>query len=697
MSSTGLYYADLKFLPSPMASTFMQTKLNSLKFPPTVAERIQEFSKRDQEDARAAREFQITYNNISNKRLLKLDNSGQVTNLPVTRDHLLIADYIWGKNVHSIKGKTVTLTIKHVAPPPSLPRRIANHYRNITLCVNVMFVCGIKFLLTVSRHLDLVTMEYIADKKCDTYVKAIETICTTYARRNFFVTAIFADPEFKSLENYLDRTHRRIGYTNFNQSEQNSDARTEPELNVSGEDKHVKDAELKIRTIKEGARSMRSTISFFKRIPKILLIILIGAVVFWSNASPSRFNNLSPSRIDFNRIIDYKKHCRFKFGDYVQATEKVTNTVNKFRTVGAIAGHPTGNAQGTRLFYSLRSGRPISRNGGTKLPVADHVIDRIHDLADRESQPETFIITDAQGNKYDPEDKHFDEDPDYAEGDTFSIASSCPQSDTTGVSPTIYNSNDFNANLTNTAPGHLDDSDDKPAHTQCDDDSISNTGVDDLGTSQETAETTGVDNTRTQNNQTGVDEPMTERKGYFLRPRKKKSYTHLHGESYLNTRFNKHKLPPRQQHKRREEQTQRRSQFHKYYDDEFIHDAKNPYKNGDEEGMQNYFNGIASFNRPESAMTYFVNHVILAQYGMKKRLELFGDAGVKAIEKEMKQVNDQGVISPVHVSELTKQQKNRALLYLMFLKQKRDGSIKGRGCADGRKQQQQQQQRPYQH
>ena len=35
---------------------------------------------------------------------------------------------------------------------------------------------------------------------------------------------------------------------------------------------------------------------------------------------------------------------------------------------------------------------------------------------------------------------------------------------------------------------------------------------------------------------------------------------------------------------------------------------------------------------------------------------------------------------------LTKTQKKAALKYLMFLKQKRCGKIKGRGCADGRKQ-----------
>ena len=108
----------------------------------------------------------------------------------------------------------------------------------------------------------------------------------------------------------------------------------------------------------------------------------------------------------------------------------------------------------------------------------------------------------------------------------------------------------------------------------------------------------------------------------------------------MNTCTNKHKLPSRQQHEQREEQTRCWSQFDKYYDDKFIHNTENPYNNGDEEGMQNYLNSIASYSQPESAMTYFVNRVILAQYGMKKGLKLFGDAGVKAIEKKMKQFND---------------------------------------------------------
>jgi hypothetical protein len=43
-------------------------------------------------------------------------------------------------------------------------------------------------------------------------------------------------------------------------------------------------------------------------------------------------------------------------------------------------------------------------------------------------------------------------------------------------------------------------------------------------------------------------------------------------------------------------------------------------------------------------------------------------------------------MKPRHKKELTAEQRKEALAYLMFLKRKRTGQVKGRGCADGRKQ-----------
>ena len=72
--------------------------------------------------------------------------------------------------------------------------------------------------------------------------------------------------------------------------------------------------------------------------------------------------------------------------------------------------------------------------------------------------------------------------------------------------------------------------------------------------------------------------------------------------------------------------------------------------------------------------------------GMKQGVRMFGDLGVSAVKKEVLQLHDRDVIRAIHKSQLTKEQIRQALGYLMFLKRKRNGKIKGRGCADGRKQ-----------
>ena len=71
---------------------------------------------------------------------------------------------------------------------------------------------------------------------------------------------------------------------------------------------------------------------------------------------------------------------------------------------------------------------------------------------------------------------------------------------------------------------------------------------------------------------------------------------------------------------------------------------------------------------------------------MKRGIKLFSEDGVVAVHKEMQQLHDQKVMAAKHSAELTPEQKKEALAYLMFLKQKQCGKIKGHGCTDGRKQ-----------
>ena len=72
-------------------------------------------------------------------------------------------------------------------------------------------------------------------------------VCNIYAKRGIVVTAILADPKFKHLENFLNKSDERIGYITLNGNS------VEPSINVTAENEHVKEAERNISTVKEGA------------------------------------------------------------------------------------------------------------------------------------------------------------------------------------------------------------------------------------------------------------------------------------------------------------------------------------------------------------------------------------------------------------------------------------------------------------
>jgi len=72
----------------------------------TVEENISEFTKREVEKAKAARQLQarLGYPSVSDQ--LENIKSGRILNSPVTRQDFENAIRIWGKNLGSLKGKT---------------------------------------------------------------------------------------------------------------------------------------------------------------------------------------------------------------------------------------------------------------------------------------------------------------------------------------------------------------------------------------------------------------------------------------------------------------------------------------------------------------------------------------------------------------------------------------------------------------
>jgi hypothetical protein len=72
------------------------------------------------------------------------------------------------------------------------------------------------------------------------------------------------------------------------------------------------------------------------------------------------------------------------------------------------------------------------------------------------------------------------------------------------------------------------------------------------------------------------------------------------------------------------------------------------------------------------------------QYILQKGLQKFGEQGAQAASKELDQLHKRNCFTPVDVSKLTATEKKKAMEALMFLTEKRDGTIKGRMVYNGK-------------
>jgi hypothetical protein len=71
------------------------------------------------------------------------------------------------------------------------------------------------------------------------------------------------------------------------------------------------------------------------------------------------------------------------------------------------------------------------------------------------------------------------------------------------------------------------------------------------------------------------------------------------------------------------------------------------------------------------------------QYGLNVGLRKFGEKGEAAVTKELDQFNNYDVFEPLFARDLSQKEKDEALSSLIFLKEKRNGDIKARSCANG--------------
>ena len=143
----------------------------------------------------------------------------------------------------------------------------------------------------------------------------------------------------------------------------------------------------KNRVIKKRAQALLSSF-LFKNISGRIIIELIRFVGIWFNQDPS-YNGVSyvyyPQNIIMGQYLAYDKHCKFRFGSYVETNDgyEINDNTEK-RTVSGICLGTTRNFQGSYKIFSLKTGRVVTRKHNIrKITMLTWFIQNVEALATR--------------------------------------------------------------------------------------------------------------------------------------------------------------------------------------------------------------------------------------------------------------------------------------------------------------------------
>ena len=141
-----------------------------------------------------ARELQIKISQPSLQDYIHIVTKNYLPNSPVTKANILAAETIFGPDIGSLKGKTNWCNphaVKQVVEP--LEPHVMRHYRNVTICAEVMFINSIPFSVMISCHIKFGTIQPMADREQGMLMGAIKAILSVYHWAGFVVTLALMD------------------------------------------------------------------------------------------------------------------------------------------------------------------------------------------------------------------------------------------------------------------------------------------------------------------------------------------------------------------------------------------------------------------------------------------------------------------------------------------------------------------------
>jgi hypothetical protein len=270
----------------------------------------------------------------TNRNFLGMVRGSMISNCPMSAKPVTNAHLIFGPDLTGVREGTVS------RPPESVTtdyvqilQAILERHQFVTLAVDVMFVNGVPFLVSIARGLNLVTAKFMPAHTAKQLAAGITQMIDLYTWGGFQVGTALMDNKFENLQNLVPILA----------------------INIMAAKEHLPEVECKIRLIKEQERGILNTLPF-KKMPRIMLIKLIYHVMLWLNTFLTKTGvseTLSPRKIVYQRKLDFAKHCKLPFGTYCKAHDKPTTTNSMVtHSTSSVVLDPTVNLQGNYKFFS---------------------------------------------------------------------------------------------------------------------------------------------------------------------------------------------------------------------------------------------------------------------------------------------------------------------------------------------------------
>ena len=369
---------------NPLEETNYTLKDDKYQLVNTIQENMNFLTPRQQKKARMARDLYHAMGTPSINDLRAMIRMNLIRNNQVTTQDLELAERAYGKDIATLKGKTT-----RSKPMPvmndliDIPNELLEVHKDVTLSMDGMTVNGLKFLTTISHNIYYRTAQYIANPVASVYTKKMNEILAIYAQGGFTVRKIHSDNEFhKAMDEYSSDPSHII------------------KMNYSAAQEHVPRAERNNRTIQERVRATFHRLPY-QSLPRIMIKYLVLESARKLNYFPNKYGvskYFSPRMILHQENIDYDKHCRFVFGEYVQAHHEPRPLNNQeARSLDCLYLRPTTSAQGTHELYHIATNKVITRRKLNKVPLTPNIIKLVENQATLDGVPQGLKIQNRAG------------------------------------------------------------------------------------------------------------------------------------------------------------------------------------------------------------------------------------------------------------------------------------------------------------